>query len=578
MAISPSEGPLGFMGPNPLSRDRYTSPFYGISHKYMPQNIDHMLWWANHFLVKFGFYRAVLSRIANYFITSLNIECDDSDAKKKYEEIFEELQWKQATGQVGINLLAYSNAFVSFNQGFNRFLECPQCHKISNIDKIDDFEFSKKGQFLYSCPQCKFKGAHNVHDKPSKDIKRVNVTIWNPREINLLYEDTTGESEYFWRIPEDYKAKVMKERSASDLKFFCKKTPKVIYDSIIQDKMLEFNPKNFLHLKLPTPAGIKTDGKAIPLCIYLFDNFFLLKTLERHTEAICLEDIVPFRVISLAGDNSPQSNPILSTGGGATWSAAVEQMIQEHRRDPGAYHKFPFPINYQQLSGEGTKLAPIELMQQAIGNILNAYNIPTELYQMTLQTQAVGPALRLFENSWSSLIDAYNTFLNQWGDIIGKIKGLPKAKIGLVKVTLSDDMERKSIMGQLVAANSIARSELLGIYGFDYKEQLRKKFEEERITKDLQEEEANKEQLRLMSQYGMDGAAPVTNPNDVLEQAQQIAEQIYPLDGAGRREELQKIKAQDQTLWSAVKGKLEEMGSSAKSQGLQQSKQQAPQG
>jgi len=562
-------GPLGFMGPG-NSTDKYANPFYGVAHKHMPQTMDHMLWWSNHFLFKFGFYRAVLSRVANYFITSLNIECDDSDSKKKYEEIFEDLEWKQVLSMAGLNLLAYGNAFCTVNQGFIRFLECPKCHKISNIEKIDDYQFTKEGKFIYQCPsrQCGFKGAHDVQDKPNKDASKVNLTFWNPREVNMLHEETTGDAEYFWRIPEDYKLKVMKENN----KFFSKKTPKVIYDSILQDKLLAFNSKNFLHLKVPTPNGIKTDGKAIPFCIYLFDNFFMLKVLERHTEALCYEDIIPFRVISMTGDANPQQNPLLTNGGGPAWGSAVDRMITEHRRDPGAYHKFPYPINYQQLGAEGTKLAPTELMQQAIANILNALYVPQELYTMTLQTQAVGPALRLFENSWSFIIDAYNTLLNHWADVIGKIKGLPKAKVGLIRVTLADDMERKSIMGQLVAANSIARSELLSIYGFDYKEQLRKKLEEDRTSKELQEEEAVKAQLKEVAQNG--GNAPSSSPQDVLEQADQIAQQIYPMDGAQRREELQKIKAQDATLWSAVKGKLEELTSSAKSQGVQQSKQQ----
>jgi hypothetical protein len=134
-------------------------------------------------------------------------------------------------------------------------------------------------------------------------------------------------------------------------------------------------------------------------------------------------------------------------------------------------------------------------------------------------------------------------------------------------------MERKSVVGQLVAANSIARSELLSIYGLDYKDQLRKKMEEDRTAKELQEEEAIKEQLRQMAQQGQTGEQAATSPNDVLEQAQQIAEQLFPLDGAARREELQKIKAQDATMWSAVKGKLQEMTSSAASQGKQQAKQ-----
>lgn len=557
---------------NSGGREAYTNPFFGIPHKYMPQTMDSMLWWSNHFLFRFGFYRAVLFRVASYFVTSLSIECDDSDAKKKYEEIFEDLRWKNTLTIGGLNLLAYGNLFVTVNTGFTRFIECPGCHKISNLNKIDEYEFTNEAKYIYGCPQCKVKGLHKILDKPSKDVDQIHVKFWPPREIICRCEETTGDVEYFWRIPEEYKKNVLKTNN----KFYSKKTPKIIYDAVLQDKMLAFNDKNFLHLQVPTPNGIRMDGKSVPFCIYLFDDFFMLQVLRRFNESICFEDIVPFRVISMSPDINQQANPILSQGA-PQWKGAVEQMLRDHRKDPGSHHTFPFPLNYQQLGGEGKNLAPTELIQQAIGNILNALYVPQELYTMTLQAQAVGPALRLFENSWSILIDAYNTLLDHWGDVIGKIKGLPKAKISLIPTTLSDDMEKKSIIGQLVSANAIARSELLGLYGFDFKEQVRKKKQEERDSKEIEQEEAVKDELRQMAEQGNQGSGGAPSPNDVLSQAQEIAQSLFPMEGAERRSKLQELKAQDQTLYSAVKQQLEEMTSGAQSQGVQQGKQQSQQ-
>ncbi len=573
LANSQSGSTAIFPGAGIPKGERYVNPFYGVAHKYLPYtNIDHMLWWANHFLLRFGFYRAALFRISNYFITTLNIECEDAQAKKKYEEAFESMQWKQVLAMSGLNLLAYSNLFVSVNQGFERFLSCPKCSKITRIDKASDYKFSEKAEYLYRCPHCKVEHKHEVLDRPSKDLDKVSVTFWSPREIITRYEETTGESEYYWRIPEEYKKKVLKK----DNRFYSKKTPRVVYDSILQDRLLAFNSRNFIHVKMPTPVGIKTDGKSIPLCMYLFDDFFMLKVLQRFNEAICFEDIVPFRVIAMGSESNSQANPILHQSGGA-WQGAVQRMIEEHRRDPGAYHTFPFPLDYKQLGGEGKNLAPIEMINAAVANILNAFNIPQELYTMTLQVQSLGPALRLFENSWAVLVDTYNHILNHWGEVIGKIKGLPKAKIGLTPVTISDDIERKSIIGQLVSANAIARSELLSMYGFDYREQIRKKMQEDRDVKELQEEEQAKEQLRQFADMGGSQGGQPTSPQDVLSQAQQIAQELFPMDAAGRRQKLQELKVADATLYGAVKQALEELTSQARSQGAAQAKQQAGQ-
>lgn len=572
--------PPGFMNSGTGGQGRYSNPFYGVPFQFLPQNVDHMLWWANHFLFRFPFYKTVLGRVANYFVTAIKIECDDADAKRKYDEIFADMQWKQILGTTGLNLLAYGNSFSSITQGFDRFLLCSGCKRISNIERIDDYEFNKEGQYSCKCKGCNKKTPHEVLDKPSKDLKKLEVIQWNPREIKVRHDHASNASQYFWDIPQSYVNKVLEPNN----KFYSKKTPKSIFDAIIKKKMLSFNDKNFIHLRVPSPSGIPTEGKSIPPCIYMFDDFFMLKVLERYNQALMFEDIVPFRVFSMAeggaGGGNMQVNAILHQSA-PQWQSAVKNMIKEHRLDPASYHLFPFTFQYQHLGADGKTLAPTELIQNTIGNILNALNIPQELYTMSLQTQAMGPALRLFENSWSFIVDIYNQMLGKWADIIRKINGLPKAKVTLMPVTLSDDIERKSIISQLVSANSIARSELLKLYGFDFREQVRKKFEEDDIMQEMQEEAATKKQIQQMVDGGGGGGggggSTGSTPGDVLEQATQIAEKLFPLDGAQRREELQKIKATDQTLYAAVKHKLDEKSSGAEKDGLAQSKAQSQQ-
>jgi hypothetical protein len=324
--------------------------------------------------------------------------------------------------------------------------------------------------------------------------------------------------------------------------------------------------------------------------MFVFEDLFMLQTLKRYNEVICFEDIAPFRIIAMGDSSNPAANPLLNQNG-AVWTAAVDSMIEEHRRDPGSYHKFPFPLNYQQLGGEGTKLAPVEMMEHAKNAILNALDVPVEMFQMSFQQQAAGPMLRMFENAWSVIPSNYNMLLNHLGSVIGNIVGLPKAKISLIPITFADDMERKSVVSQLVSANSIARSELLKLYNFDYEDQVRKKMEEDRITADIQKEEQEKQQLAEATQQNVmqmlqgnpqqGGPAAAggagTTPQDALAQAQQVAQQLFPLDGAQRRATLQQIKAQDQDLYAQVKAQLEQMTSQSKSQGLQGAKQQAAQ-
>lgn len=586
--MTTAEDPQSYFKIGDNGRDRYSNPFYNIPLQYLPMNIEGMLLWAEHFLYRNGFYKQALNRIANYFITSLTIECDDEEAKKQYTEILDKLQWKQVCGKAGLNLLAYGNEFVTVNQGFYRYLACPVCFKSSNIDKLQNYEFSK-GKYYMGCLKCSYKGEHKCIDKPANDVDKIHVVHWPAKEIRIRHEETTGESEYFWDIPQQYGKKVTTKNN----KFYSKKTPQVVYDCVFNKTMLAFNTKNFVHLKLDTPSTIRTDGKAIPPSMFIFEDLFMLQTLKRYNEVICFEDIAPFRVISMGDGSNPAANPLLNQNGGV-WSGAVDDMIEEHRRDPGSYHKFAFPLNYQQLGGEGTKLAPTEMMEYAKKMILNALDVPVEMFEMTFQQQAAGPMLRMFENAWSVIPANYNKLLTHMGTVIGNIMGLPKAKISLIPITFSDDMERKSVIGQLVSANSIARSELLKLYNFDYEDQVRKKMQEDRVTQEIQEEEKEKQEIAQATQQNLmqmlqgqqqggqpgqpGGGGGGGTPQDALEKAQQLAQQLFPLDGAQRRSQLQQIKGQDQDLYAQVKAQLEQMTSQAKSQGVQGAKQQGQQG
>ena len=272
-----SNEPQSYFGAGMTGRDRYSNPFYNIPLQYLPMNMEGMLLWAEHFLFRNGFYKQALNRIANYFITSLNIECDDKEAKDRYQEVFEKLKWRQILSVAGLNLLAYGNSFITVNQGFNRNLSCPKCGRVDNIDKLEDFEFNK-GKYVKRCLKCSYKGEHSVIDKPSSDIDKIHVVHWPAKEIKIRNEDTTGEYEYFWDIPQQYGKKITTKNN----KFYSKKTPQVIFECVQNKTMLAFNAKNFVHLKLDTPSTIRTDGKAVPPAMFIFEDFFMLQTLKRY--------------------------------------------------------------------------------------------------------------------------------------------------------------------------------------------------------------------------------------------------------------------------------------------------------
>lgn len=585
---SQSYSPTNFFGGE--QNNQYPNPFFGVPLQYLPPDIKSQIWWAEHFLVRNGFVRAALERVVCYFLTTLVIEHDDEDLKEKYEEIFEKICWKEILKVSGLNVLAFGNECLTVAQGFERYLECPSCKNAVNIERVNNYKFSK-GDFSMKCPTpgCNHTGKFRAHDMPSNDHEKLIVKHWPLRELITRHEQVTGKTDFFWQMPADY----IKNISKKDNKFYSKYTPKYIMDAIFEaggPSLIKLHERNLIHLKMPMPTMMQTNGLNAPMMMFLFEDFFMLQTVKRFNEVICFEDINPFRVFAMASDGNPQNSMVMNQNAGQ-WKASVGEMIEQHRRDPGSYQSFPFPLNYQNLGGEGKTLAPVELLDKFKGDILDALNIPQELFHMTLQTNAVGPALRLFENAWSSVPEVFDKAVQHIADVISKIYKLEKVKAQLMHVSMADDLEKKSVISQLVAANVIAKSELLETVNLNYKDQLRRKEEERQAEKEIQEEAAqadaidqeNQESVFNQQSGSVPGQAPNpystqgATPGDIQEQSQDIAKRLVGQDAGTIRTELQKIKGLNETLYASVKSDMAQIRAQGKSQGVQQVKQQSAQ-
>lgn len=569
-----NQGPANFFeGQNFYAgNNQYPNPFFNIPMRWLPLNIDGMMRWADVFYLRMEFYRSALDRAVDYFITSLQIEEGDEATRKKYQEVFEKCDWKGKCKEAGLNLMAYGNNMVSFNQAFTRHLQCPECEKVTPIDKTDDYKFTSKGEYFSRCVKCGYSGRFEVNDQKLRDAEKLIIYFYKVKDVFIRREDFTGDCEYFVELTQDYKKRVFKPNN----KFESKKCPMELMDAMKANKsanMLELNPLTFLHQKLAQPVTIDTGGKSIPPCIYMFDAFFMYKTLTRFNEVICFEDIAPFRVFSPAGGTGDAS-PIMNSNLGV-WKSFTEKMVREHKLDPAAYHTFPFPFNYQQLGGNAKELVPHELMKNAEQNILNSLNIPQEIWTMNLQTQAAPISLRLFENAWNCVPRALNEFLQFWADIIAKIQGWQEVRVSMKATTLINDIEKKNIMMALAQSNSISKSTLLEAWDLSYSDEVKKVLEEQQKTEETKNEMARKQQLEQASKADMLEQGGGITPMDADQEARQLAEQIVGMQAGQARTALQEIKATDQGKYALVKQYMEEIRSQARSQGNEQMKQQA---
>lgn len=589
-----SSGPSGQVGSSGVQW--FPDPFLDYSGMYTPRNLQSMLRWCELMWAHNGTYRMALERVCAYFLTKVEV-LDVADAvKKNYEEFLNDtLRVTAQLRMVGLDFLFYGNSFTSLFVPFRRYLRCKHCKFDRPIEQT--LYTFRQFKFYSQCPRCNERGEQEVVDRRSMEHDKLRIIRWNPYDMQILHHPLSHDFRYLWRIPADFKSQVMK-----GIPFYLQYTPWEYIEAIKYNHLFGFHDNIIFHLKEDTLAGLQNRGWGIPRALSVFKQGFYIQVLKRYNEALAMDYIVPWRVVTPGRPAGPAGkvDPLLHANLG-DFAARVRGMISEHRRDPLAMHSLPFPVDYQVLGGEAKDLAPHELLTVAIDELLNSIGVPADLYKGSLQVQAMPTALRLFEATWPHLVAGFNNWINWLLEGVAMAFNWEHARARMTPVTRADDMEARIIRLQLSAANRISASTALEPFDINVRDEIRRIFDEQRMLREEQQKvekeemQAQEMQRRLaetsaMRQGIMPGAAPggvapggmapgmgmmggaggSMTPGDVLSQADQMAQQLLAMPEGERRRQLNQLRQTDETLHAVVNQKLKQFRSEARSVGQDQ--------
>lgn len=616
--------------------EHFPDPFVDVATLAMPQSMRNALQWCEYIWHVHGTYRMAMERIISYFLTDIEIEDASDEEKDKYLEFLTDvLDIMTQLQNLMRDRMAYGNAFASMLIPFKRFLVCPKCHSSFSLKTVYNsrvFGFSWNNfQFTASCPKegCNHRGAWRVDDKPDDEKKKLRIKRWSPHEMEMLHDEYTDEVSYLWRIPEDYKQQIRRGNL-----FHLERVPMPVLEAIKHNQMFRFNDDVIFHMKEPTLSGIRNRGWGIPRILTNFRQIWYVQVLHRYNEAIALDYVIPFRLITPAprGGSSTgggQATDPLMTFNMGDFRQQISSMLRKRRRDPASWQMLPFPVQYQMLGGDANKLAPRDLMDQGMEQLLNDAGTPVELYKGTLQLQAAPVALRLFEATWHHLVHEINMFLKWVVKQVSQILSWEIVAAKLQRVTIADNLEKQMAGLQLMMGEQLSGQSGLRALGFDWDTEQRRMAEEAQKKQELQARmQEEMEQAGFAQQLakgmsggpggdpaaagggggdpaaaggappgggaagggGMPGMSPVTDyleqmspstpqtPEDQLEAASQIAQQMLGLPEGVKDSELRKLKEKNEVLHSLVRSKMDDMRRQARMQGGAMVLQQQQQG
>jgi hypothetical protein len=611
------------------SYGNWGSPFLDMASLAMPDQNKNLLQWCEHIYDMQETYRMAQERIISYFNTDIEVESPDmtsnlgDDEKEKWRNAADRMGLLNTVQEIDRDRACYGNGFATMMVPFKRLLVCPKCYAQFPLNEVykgrHDFDFDwQLPNFIASCPACKtgsgYRGKWHVNDMPVDLEDNLKIKLWSPHEIEIVHDLYTDEAQYIWRIPEDYKKQVR-----SGHLWHLERASMQVLRAIQNNNLFMFHPDAMFHMREPVLSGRRNRGWGLSRILVNFRQIWYVQVLRRYNEAIGLDYIIPFRLItpeqrSGGGQSGLQAmtDPMKTVNMG-NFQSELMRMLRQRQRDPAGWHFLPFPVKYQALGGDASQLAPKDLLDQAHETLLNGAGTPVELYRGSLQLQTAPVSLRLFEATWFHLVHDNNRFLRWAASQISQILSWEQVAMTMRRVTHTDDFNKQMAVLQLMMGQAISQTTGLRGMGLDWDTEQRQIAEESRRQAELQAEvqeemeqaafgeQIAKGQAMPGGQGGQPGApgapmgdpmaagggggvdpmtgqpgpvssmvsggnAPVT-PTEMMQQAESIAMQMLGLPESQKDSELRLLKQKNEFMHSLVREKMDAIRNRARTAG-----------
>lgn len=535
------------------------NPYFTMANQFLPRNLHDIIRWSRYITMQSPVTTEVIRKLSTYPITEFIVGTKNNLTKKRYEEIFKSFNLKSTLHGIGFDYYTLGNVFLSMYFPIMRTLTCNKCNTPYAAKKAD-FAVFKNYEFTGKCPHCDHNGILKRTDSKSMDVADMNIIKWDPTNIVTNHNPITGESEFYYKIPNDVKRKIQ-----TGDRLFVDSIPWNLVMAVKNNQDFKFDKNSIFHLK-NNSSGHSVGGIAVPPLISLYALVFYQASLRKANESIAADFMNPMRVIYPTAQTG-NSDPVASISM-RNFVANMQDAIIKHRRDKSHVLVAPVPVGYQAVSGEGRNLLVSQEIQQAEDSILLSLGVSRELLSGVTNWTSSTVGLRLLENTMLTYTAQMLGFVNWVMSTTARYTKLEECEVTLVPFRLTDDDNLKQMLMQLVGTQSASMSSLFEAAGMDYDKEL-KKIKEDAIAKAINDIETKLEVDRASFLSSREAVDKFDNDNDyrsALAKAQEIAEQLVNADEGAKRQLLNQLKLSDYPMYLMVAKLLEEYQASAQHQ------------
>lgn len=528
------------------------NPWYNIAGQFAPRNLHDVIKWSRYITTQSPTITEVIRKLSTFPITDFNPGTEDPQLRKRYEEIIESIDLKNKLEDSGFDHYTIGNVFSSIYFPIHRTLKCPKCFTEHNIRKIN--YVWKNYKFLGTCPACDQAVEYERLDKKSHSLEDINIVKWDASNIAVNHNPITGESDYYYTIPNNVKNKIR----LGD-KLFLNSVPWGFVEAVQKNMDFKFKKGGIYHMK-NISMGSMLEGLGLPPLISFYSLVFYQAVLRKANEAIATDYLSPLRSV-FPQAASGNGDPVVSMSM-AGFAEKVEDALKKHRNDPNHILISPIPLGYQNLGGEGKSLLVSQEIDQAEKTMLLGMGVSMELLSGSTNWTSSTVGLRMLENTMHSYTSQVQKYIDWIMKSITSYLGVTSVKVPMTPFKLTDDSVLKQFMMNLLDSGEASMTTLYETFGMDYQDEL-KKIKQDRVAKAVSEIEANRE-IEVASFVKTKN---VTSDNDdengygqAKEQAYDLAEQIANSPAHMRRGMLMQILRKDESTAHLVFSILPQYG------------------
>ena len=439
---------------SPVQGVNYPSPFFDVAHTYLPVTVKALFKWCRYYFLTNPLINATVFKLSEYPVTDIIIDHPDEAVVKKWTEYYQDhLGYRGFQVESGLDYHTYGNCAVSVGFPFKKYISCRHCRWSDDASKCRASWIFTSYQFRLTCPGCGQIGDADAKDYYYKNASGVKLIRWNPEDLEITYNDITGETTHFYTIPASVRNDVVIGR-----KDVVESTPQIFIQAMRESKGVVFSKENFFHLKRPTLAN-QDRGWGIPLLLPVLKDTFYLQLMKKAQEAILLEHIVPLRILfPQAGSGSSDPYTTINL---VDWRDQIAAEIARWRWDNNYIPILPLPVGNQTIGGDGRALMLTGEIQAWSEQLMVGMGVPKEFLLGGMSYAGTNVSMRMLENAFIGYLIRQKRLARFVMKQVSGFMGWPEANIRFKPFKMADDLQRKAFMFQLNQAQKISDTTLL---------------------------------------------------------------------------------------------------------------------